>query len=77
MLSRSTMENGTVTSWAGRSSMRAKRASTAAPTASTFLFTEVVGPGLAEQIVDAWLDAEFEGGRHARRVAMLAQIEER
>ncbi|MEY8677224.1 ribose 5-phosphate isomerase B [Granulimonas faecalis] len=31
----------------------------------------VVGPGLAEQIVDAWLDASFEGGRHGRRVAML------
>ena len=36
----------------------------------------VVGPELAKMIVDAWLDAEFEGGRHARRVAMLAEIEE-
>ena len=28
-------------------------------------------PELAAQIVDAWLDAEFEGGRHQRRVDML------
>lgn len=27
--------------------------------------------GLAMQIVDAWLDTEFEGGRHQRRVDML------
>ena len=36
----------------------------------------VVGPELAKMIVDQWLDASFEGGRHARRVAMLAEIEE-
>ena len=28
-------------------------------------------PGLALQIVDKWLDTEFEGGRHQRRVDML------
>ena len=28
----------------------------------------VVGVGLALQIVDIWLDTEFEGGRHQRRV---------
>ncbi len=28
----------------------------------------VVGPGLATDLVDAWLGAEFEGGRHLRRV---------
>ena len=37
----------------------------------------VVGPGLACKIVDAFLDTEFEGGRHARRVAMLQDIESR
>ena len=37
----------------------------------------VVGPGLACKIVDAFLDTEFEGGRHARRVAMLHDIESR
>ena len=30
--------------------------------------------GLAMQIVDAWLDTEFEGGRHHRRVDMLDQM---
>ena len=37
----------------------------------------VVGPGLACKIVDTFLDTEFEGGRHARRVAMLQDIENR
>ena len=35
----------------------------------------VVGDEVAKMIVDAWLDAEFEGGRHARRVGMIMQIE--
>lgn len=34
----------------------------------------VVGPGLAEQIVDVWLHTEFEGGRHERRVSLLDSI---
>ncbi|HCH61387.1 MAG: ribose 5-phosphate isomerase B [Deltaproteobacteria bacterium] len=37
----------------------------------------VVGTGLAAAIVDAWLDAEFEGGRHAGRVAKLHALETR
>ena len=36
----------------------------------------VVGSELAKMIVDEWLDAEFEGGRHERRVAMLTEIEQ-
>ncbi|MEE8885674.1 MAG: ribose 5-phosphate isomerase B [Eubacteriales bacterium] len=36
----------------------------------------VVGSELAKMIVDAWLDAEYEGGRHARRVDMISEIEE-
>ena len=36
---------------------------------------QVVGPGLARLIVTAWLDADYEAGRHARRVAMIAQLE--
>ncbi len=36
----------------------------------------VVGSELAKMIVDEWLAAEFEGGRHAKRIAMLAEIEE-
>lgn len=35
----------------------------------------VVGEGLAEAIVDAWLDASFEGGRHAARVRQIHDIE--
>ena len=36
----------------------------------------VVGDGVAKMIVDAWLDAEFEGGRHRERVDMIIKIEE-
>ena len=35
----------------------------------------VVGPGLARMIVNQWLTAEFEGGRHARRVALIEDPE--
>ncbi len=35
----------------------------------------VVGVGVAEKIVDAFLDAEFEGGRHAERVDLITKIE--
>ena len=36
----------------------------------------VVGPELAKMIVQEWLDAEFEGGRHQRRVGEIREIEE-
>jgi len=35
----------------------------------------VVSAETAEQILDAFLRTPFEGGRHARRVAQLAEIE--
>lgn len=35
----------------------------------------VVGVGLAEEILDVWLTTPFEGGRHARRIAQIADIE--
>ncbi|MEY3744954.1 MAG: ribose-5-phosphate isomerase [Actinomycetota bacterium] len=35
----------------------------------------VVGIGLAEEILNTFLSTPFEGGRHERRVAMLADIE--
>ena len=35
----------------------------------------IVGPNLAERIVDAFLTAEFEGGRHERRVNLMMDIE--
>ena len=31
----------------------------------------VIGPGLACEVVRVWLSSEFEGGRHARRVAKI------
>ena len=37
----------------------------------------VVGAELAKMIVETWLDTEFEGGRHQRRVDMLMDIENR
>lgn len=39
------------------------------------LGARVVGEGLALEIVDAFLAATFEGGRHAARVEMLAALE--
>ena len=38
----------------------------------------VVGPGLAEKIVDAFLDTEFSGAeRHQRRVDKITEIEKK
>jgi ribose 5-phosphate isomerase B len=34
----------------------------------------VVGPGLALSLVDAWLGAAFEGGRHQRRVSKIEEV---
>ena len=31
----------------------------------------VVGPGLAREIVETWLQEEFEGGRHSRRLGKI------
>ena len=36
----------------------------------------VIGPGLAEFILDEFLKTPFEGGRHARRIGKIAKIEE-
>lgn len=35
----------------------------------------VIGAGLAREIVTAWLNTDFEGGRHVRRVEKIAEIE--
>jgi RpiB/LacA/LacB family sugar-phosphate isomerase len=35
----------------------------------------VIGEGLAIDIVNIWLNTEFEGGKHARRVDKLKNIE--
>lgn len=37
----------------------------------------IVGSELAKDIVKAYLEAEFLGGRHAKRVAMFEEIEKR
>ena len=37
----------------------------------------VVGPNLADRIVEAFLTTEFEGGRHQRRVDLIMAIEEK
>ena len=37
----------------------------------------VVGAGLACELVDVFLNTEFEGGRHARRIAKITEIENR
>lgn len=35
----------------------------------------VVGPGLAAELVDVFLDTPYEGGRHAKRVSQIADLE--
>jgi ribose 5-phosphate isomerase B len=35
----------------------------------------VVGPGLAREILAAFLDTEFEGGRHRARVDKIRGLE--
>ena len=41
------------------------------------LGARVLGSGLALKIVETFLTTEFEGGRHARRVAMISDLESR
>lgn len=36
----------------------------------------VIGAGLARELLDAFLSADFEGGRHERRVNKLSMIED-
>ena len=35
----------------------------------------IVAPTLAREIVDTWLSTPFEGGRHTRRLELIAEIE--
>lgn len=39
------------------------------------LGSRVVGIELAKLIVDTWLETEFEGGRHQRRIEQISKIE--
>ena len=36
----------------------------------------IVGPNLAQRIVDTFLSTEFEGGRHARRVGLITEMDQ-
>ena len=36
----------------------------------------VIGVEMAKMIVDEWMNARFQGGRHSERVAMIMEIEE-
>ncbi|GEK33261.1 ribose 5-phosphate isomerase B [Kurthia sibirica] len=36
----------------------------------------VIGAGLAREIVSAWLQTDFEGGRHERRIEKISALEE-
>ena len=40
------------------------------------LGARVVGEGLAWELAEAFLTAEFEGGKHARRVGLITKLEE-
>lgn len=35
----------------------------------------VIGPGLAREIVKTWLQEDYEGGRHDRRVSKITEYE--
>ena len=37
----------------------------------------VIGPELAKMIIDTFVETEFEGGRHAKRVNQIMEIEAR
>ena len=39
------------------------------------LGARTITPAQAADILDAWLDTPFEGGRHARRVGKLAELD--
>jgi ribose 5-phosphate isomerase B len=39
------------------------------------LSADLLGERLIEKIIEAWMSAEFEGGRHARRVNKIVAIE--
>ncbi|WP_409252253.1 ribose 5-phosphate isomerase B [Bacillus sp. SCS-153A] len=37
----------------------------------------VIGPGLAREIAKVWLETEYEGGRHDRRIGKITEYEEK
>jgi len=41
------------------------------------LGARVIGPGLALEIIDTWLETKFKGDRHQRRIDKIVEIEKR
>lgn len=41
------------------------------------LSADRIGKGAIDRVIEIWLNTEFEGGRHARRVDKIGQIEQR
>lgn len=39
------------------------------------LAADILGPKLADRLVDVWLRTEFEGDRHLRRIRKIAELE--
>ena len=39
------------------------------------LSADMLGEKLIDRMVEIWLNTEFEGGRHARRIAKIAELE--
>jgi len=37
----------------------------------------LIGKGLAREILKVWLESEFQGGRHERRISKISALEER
>jgi RpiB/LacA/LacB family sugar-phosphate isomerase len=37
----------------------------------------VIGPGIAGEIIDVWMNTPFEGGRHAARLAKIEELSQR
>ena len=40
------------------------------------LSADMLGMRIIEQIIDAWINTPFDGGRHARRLAKITAIEQ-
>ncbi|MHC4976639.1 MAG: ribose 5-phosphate isomerase B [Planctomycetota bacterium] len=41
------------------------------------LSADLIGPKIPAELISTWIETEFEGGRHARRVEKIARIESR
>jgi ribose 5-phosphate isomerase B len=41
------------------------------------LSSDILGERLVDRLIDIWLKTEFEGGRHARRVQKILELEHR